>query len=190
MLTNSHCTQENWGMDSHQRYLSQPAVPGFTIGPEIFDRAGRTCAEGNFARCRRADVALYSLQHVDMLPGEASIYAHGEIARPISMQPGTNQQFGSIEIDSANPLRVVGVREFPIMNETLHRIGQRTGWQYGPVTATCEDQVRSWTWFQTAHRILQCQSTALTNSEGGDSGGPVFVYLGGNDVLFAGLNHS
>ena len=40
-----------------------------------------------------------------------------------------------------------------------------------------------------ATRILVCQSTAITASDLGDSGGPVFVHLGGDSVLFAGINH-
>ena len=190
ILTNSHCTEKNWESDSHQRFLSQPNLPLYQIGPEYFDRTGRYCGVLDLAKCRRADVALYSLSNVDMLPGESSSYAHGEIARPVSMRPGVEQGLSARDIDSANPLRVVGVREFPIAGEILHRIGQYSGWQYGPVTQTCTDRVMDWRWFfgWVGQRILQCQSTASTNSQGGDSGGPVFVYLGGRDVLFAGLN--
>lgn len=189
MLTNSHCTESQWGTDAHSSFMSQPAAPSFVFGPEEYDRQGRHCSLLDTARCRRADVALYSLLGVDLAVGETQAFAVGEIARPVSMQSGISGAFGSLVVDGQNPLRIVGVYEVPIAGHVVHRIGATTGWIYGVVTETCKDRnlAKHKVW-GFATRILVCQSTAETNSQPGDSGGPVFVYLGGDEVLFAGLN--
>ena len=173
-------------MDAYS-FLSQPTF-GTLFGPEHFDRTGRVCGVWNTAKCRRAEVALYSVANVDLFVGEASRYAHGEIARPTASVPGTNGIYSTTQIDTANPLIVVGTHEHPIQGEVVHRIGMKSGWQYGAVTETCSDRpVASSLLFN--NRILVCQSVAHTNSQPGDSGGPVFILLaGGNQVLFAGLN--
>jgi hypothetical protein len=188
LMTASHCTQVKWGGDSHANFLSQPQTPEYVFGPELKDRPGRHCGPLDLARCRRADVALYHVSGVDVI-GKEQRYAHGEIAQPIEFAAGPIG-VPSSRLRSPIPLRVVGTVEVPVNLQIVHRIGWKTGGLYGPVVETCADYGEAqpgWPWWET--RYLLCQSVAITASDGGDSGGPVFVHLGGDSVLFAGIHH-
>lgn len=189
LLTASHCTEQQWGLDSHQSYLSQPQLPGFVFGPELKDRQGRACGALNLALCRRADAALYSVGGVDLLPGEVEASALGQIAQPLAFVAGSGGTAGTRTL-ATQPLRVVGTLEHPLLNQVVHRVGFKSGGAYGSVVKTCIDYVEARHKLGWATRILVCQSTAITASDFGDSGGPVFVHLGGDSVLFAGINHA
>ena len=190
LMTASHCTQQRWGMDSPAQYLNQPQTTEHVFGPELKDRQGRHCGILDLARCRRADVALYHVSGVDVLTGETTV-AHGQIAQPIAFVPGPYGTPGS-RIRSPTPLRVVGTLEHPVENDILYRVGWKTGGMVGPVLDTCMDvtvaQNQIWPFDPWATRVVVCQTVAITASDYGDSGGPMFVHLGGDSVLFAGIN--
>lgn len=68
------------------------------------------------------------------------------------------------------------------VGQILERIGMRTGWQSGPVTNTCVD-------LPGEHgTTMVCQTIADLFSEPGDSGSPVFLWAGENNIFFAGIN--
>jgi hypothetical protein len=67
---------------------------------------------------------------------------------------------------------------------TVDKIGRTSGWTYGTITGTCADidlQGSS----PTFDRLL-CAGRASFYADGGDSGGPVFLYDGADGVVLIG----
>lgn len=186
LMTNSHCTQKDWSMDNVATFFRQGGgTPQF--GPELKDRGGRTCGVLNLSICRRADVAMYGLNGLDVNSGETA-WSHGQIVRPTGRTPGSSEYPQILSIDVANPFVVASVREHPIGSETIDRVGSTTGWKYGQLTHTCTDRNVGYYWLRLGNEVLVCQSTALTGSRPGDSGGPTFMYFGHQNVMLIGLN--
>lgn len=160
-LTASHCTTfrntPDFGTVSQQAF-------GTIIGTEVFDRSGSSCGFGNGLNCRHADVAMYGLQSLDSLPGEAG-FSVGRIARTLFPTPGPGDGYGSREVVSS--WNMLGMFDYPYMNETLHKVGRTTGWTSGFVYKTCVTKdipnYRYW-----------CQDFVAVHGEPGDSGSPVF----------------
>lgn len=194
LVTASHCTENTGELDGTPNWMKQPIATSSRFGPELSDRGWIVCGTGGLygpiALCRGADAAIYSTANVDLAAGETSRAAVGQIAKPIAKKHGYLNQASTIEVDPTSPLYVVGTRESPVTGETVHRIGATSGWQYGQVTATCVDHFEGFgTWMGNVYaRVLKCQTTAETNSDYGDSGGPIFSHLSGNLVLLAGVN--
>lgn len=158
----SHCTTVRNTPDygtAWQSWYSGPA-----IGTEVFDRVGSSCGYFNSLNCRHADVAMYGLQTLDTLPGEVG-FVIGRIARTALPAPGIHDGYGSVEV--VGSWDVARMFSYSIMNETLHKIGNTTGWTYGKVYKTCVTKDIP------GHRYW-CQDFAEVNAEPGDSGSPVF----------------
>lgn len=188
VLINSHCSQTKWGVDAAWATLNQPLGSGFpSWGFEIWDTDGYVCGVLNRDDCRRADLSVYAATP-DVGPGETAL-AFGELARPANRRDGSlNIGGGNHQLDAVNgPLKIVGTLEGLIMGETVDKIGVETGWTFGAVTATCENyQMDDPPGFGI--RLYVCQGRADYNSDNGDSGAPVFVYHGGDNVSIAGIN--
>lgn len=161
-LAASHCTTVRNTPDYGTAW--QPWYNGSAIGSEVFDRVGSSCGYFNSLNCRHADVAMYGLQTLDTLPGEVG-FAIGRIARTASPSPGIHDGYGSVEV--VGGWDVAGMFSYPIMNETLHKVGNTTGWTYGKVYKTCVTKDIP------GHRYW-CQDFTEVNAEPGDSGSPVF----------------
>lgn len=161
-LSASHCSTIRNTPDYGTAW--QPWYNGPAIGSEVFDRVGSSCGWFNSLNCRHADVAMYGLQTLDSLPGEAG-FAVGRIARTAAPTPGIHDGYGSVAV--VGSWDVAGMLSYPIMNETLHKIGNTTGWTYGKVYKTCVTKDIP------GHRYW-CQDFVEVNAEPGDSGSPVF----------------
>jgi len=166
-VTNSHCTGTQNAFDGIAIYQNTVATANL-IGYEVADRGLWACA-GAGTSCRQADAAYISNN------GTRSI-GQGGIAR-------TNWATGM-----AGGLTVIG--EFDIVGRYtgslpvgtyLDKTGRTSGSTYGQVTNSC-----------VTIGTLRCQDVSRVWSQGGDSGSPVYVYLGGsgaaeNDVLLHGV---
>lgn len=154
-VTASHCT--------HVAAAATGTVHsqgGRRIGQEVFD-PGRTsalsgCPAGH--TCRYSDVAI----------GVFDTYAnlgYATLARPATADPLA----GPIHLLQGDAtLAVWGEASYPVLGETLHKIGRTTGWTYGEVIATCLD-------LRVGERVtLLCQDRVEAGVRGGDSGAPVF----------------
>lgn len=161
-LSASHCSTIRNTPDCGSAW--QPWYYGSAIGTEVFDRVGSSCGWFNSLNCRHADVAMYGLQTLDSLPGEVG-FVVGRIARTAAPTPGIHDGYGSVTV--VGSWDVAAMLSYPIMNETVHKIGNTTGWTYGRVYKTCVTKDIP------GHRYW-CQDFAEVNAEPGDSGSPVF----------------
>ena len=166
-VTNSHCTTTQYASDGAAIY--QPTVAsGNQVGNEVADRGLYACVSG-VASCRRADAAYISHN------GTRTI-GQGGIART------------AWATGAAASLTVTG--EYDIIGRStgnltvgsyLDKTGRTSGSTYGQVTNSC-----------VTIGELRCQDISKVWSQGGDSGSPVFVYVGGagaaeNDVRLHGV---
>lgn len=166
-VTNSHCTTTQYATDGVAEYQNTVAA-GNQVGNEVADRALYACVSG-VASCRLADAVYVSHN------GTRTI-GRGGIAR-------TNWATGA-----AGGLTTIG--EFDIIGRYtgtlpvgsyLDKTGRTSGSTYGLVTNSC-----------VTIGVLRCQDISKVWSEGGDSGSPVYVYIGGagaaeNDVQLHGV---
>ncbi len=166
-VTNSHCTRRQYATDGIALY--QPSrVTGNEIGVEIADRALYACVSG-VASCRQADASYYS-------NNGARGVGQGGIART-ALATGVNAGITTIgEFDIVG--RYTGT--LPV-GTVLGKTGRTSGSTYGVVTQSC-----------VTIGSLRCQDVSKVWSEGGDSGSPMYVQVGGtgdpaNDVQLYGI---
>ena len=161
-VTNSHCTGTQNAFDGIAIYQNTVAT-GNQIGNEVSDRGLYACVVG-VPSCRQADAAYISNN------GTRTV-GQGGIAR-------TNWATGM-----AGGLTTIG--EFDIVgrytgtlpvNSWLDKTGRTSGSTYGQVTYSC-----------VTIGSLRCQDISRVWSEGGDSGAPVYVWIGDNDVQLHGV---
>ena len=89
----------------------------------------------------------------------------------------------SLDVDSA--LTITSTLSYVISNETIHKIGQTSGWTYGAVEATCVDF--AWPVYPFDDET-KCSDRIDLNSEPGDSGGPAFSVVSGTNVQLRGID--
>jgi len=166
-VTNSHCTTTQYATDGVAEYQNTVAA-GNQVGNEVADRGLYACVSG-VTSCRKADAVFISHN------GTRTI-GQGGIIR-------TNWNTGA-----AGGLTTIG--EFDIIGRYtgtlpvgsyLDKTGRTSGSTYGLVTNSC-----------VTIGVLRCQDISKVWSEGGDSGSPVYVYIGGagaaeNDVQLHGV---
>ncbi len=181
ILTASHCTAA-WNGDDFGSTNQNLYSPSF--GVEVFDENGWICGFFYDIRCRFADVAAYDVAGVDVSEGETG-FQLGRIARPVYSVPGTSGIYGPLQIDDANPFfQITGTYDYPLMNETMHKVGITTGWTYGNIYKTCADITYGNT---SPKKRYVCQDWASLFGQPGDSGAPVFLYYGGSTAIFMGI---
>ncbi len=166
-VTNSHCTGTQYVSDGIAIYQNTVAS-GNQIGNEVADRGMWACA-GTGTSCRRADAAYIS-------NNGTRTTGRGGIART-AWATGANAGTTIIgEFDIIG--RYTGT--LPV-GSYLDKTGRTSGSTYGQVTNSC-----------VTIGVLRCQDISKVWSEGGDSGSPVYVYIGGagaleNDVQLHGV---
>jgi hypothetical protein len=166
-VTNSHCTYET-GNDGGPVYQSIDH-----IGNEILDPPAFSCLEYFGAPCRHSDAALFSA----LVPMDL-----GMIARTTD-STNCDECHATLIINDANPtLLITGESGHIIENEYLHKIGQTTGWTYGPVEDTCTD------FYGNNDLWILCSDRVDYSSDGGDSGAPVFFKKADGTVVLKGIH--
>lgn len=166
-VTNSHCTGTQNAYDGIAIYQNTVAS-GNHVGNEVADRGNYACA-GSGTSCRRADAAYISHN------GTRTI-GWGGIARTAWNTGGPGGLTLTGEYDIVG--RYTGT--LPV-GTYLDKTGRTSGSTYGQVTNSC-----------VTIGSLRCQDISKVWSEGGDSGSPVFIWLGGsgsaeNDVQLHGV---
>ena len=199
LMTASHCTQRTWWQDDIDPLLAQTNSLSIWWGYERFDHNEVCWAPPEYQHmqyCRKAEWALYSA-NPDVIGGEQPL-AFGQLVRPLSgrRSGALNDNYGqaaNIALDEANPLIIVDYLADPPVGMEVDKVGSVSGWTYGPVTESCIDMLvadvypdAGWPMYHIG--LLTCQYRADINSNAGDSGGPVFRYLGGNEVSFVGVD--
>ncbi len=165
-VTNSHCTETqggNQGTDFHQP--DDPLFSGNPVGDEIVDPnyfTGGMCPAGR--RCRFSDSAF-----VDYTVARGSGIAHPE---------GWNN--GSLTISSTPRLTIVAEMSSWADGSDLDKVGRTSGWAFGLVNGTCQNtNVADTDITQLCQfRVNRLAGQTYTMSDNGDSGSPVFRWLG------------
>jgi hypothetical protein len=155
VVVNSHCTDVKQSLDNG---VGGQPIWQDSIGHEVSDPSGSSC--GPFT-CVDADAALFEV--------ETATFDFGRIART-KASSGCEYCNATLEIDTTDPtIAIVARGDHTFENETLHKVGQTTGWTYGAVESTCDDYVIS------GVKKL-CSDRVDFSMKGGDSGSPVFEY--------------
>ncbi|HEY7770218.1 MAG TPA: hypothetical protein VIB55_18775 [Longimicrobium sp.] len=157
-VTAAHCSRVQGRTDRtvHQQPGESELLGMETADPLMF-RGGACPAD---RRCRYSDAARFR-------------YAPGHVADPAiarTAEPGSREVAGT--------LRVAGESPYPVAGEMLDKVGAETGWTFGAVAATCVHVNVDGT-----DVTLLCQDVVDAEAEGGDSGGPVFAWRGGEATL-------
>lgn len=159
-VTNSHCSDDEWNLEYTTYY--QP-YKYYEIGSEAVDPNGWSC-EITY-KCRYSDAVIARTNagvEVDV----------GYVARTTGL--------GSLTVDAAQPRFTVSGASDVYGGETVYMMGRTSGWLAGTVTHTCVSYKK--TWEGRWHKVL-CTDVADYNSQGGDSGSPVFLWNGTSELI-------
>ena len=172
-ITNSHCTNQQGGVEGTAYFQPLSSVDGTSIATEVEDptyqRNLAGCPRGK--KCRRSDSsrALYN----------AGInFDRGRIAQTSGPNNGSLTITGFLDF-TAEDLRT----NFP-SGTTVRKVGRTTGMTQGSVTSTCA------TVNVSGSNISQICQTIVSSSAvivgGGDSGSPVYIGTALAGILWGG----
>jgi len=171
-ITNSHCTNNQGGVEGTQYYQPVSSVDPTVIATEVADPTYSSvgCSRGKV--CRRSDSSreLYD-------PNIES--SRGVIAKTTGVNSGslTTSGFFTITEQENNTSSFSG---------RVDKVGRTTGWTQGTVTGTCVNVNVS------GSNIQQLCQTLVTNNSAaivgaGDSGSPAFQIVSGDNVRLVGI---
>lgn len=159
-VTNSHCTNKRGSVEYTPFYQNESSY----VGEEIADPphfTGDECPANQ--KCRYSDSAFVELEDTAAI---------GAIA---NVDPGSLQMVGKYWI--AQKVSA------PLMGAVLEKVGQTSGRTSGAVTHTCVD-----TGVASTNITMLCQYFFEAQSQGGDSGSPIFKVINGTtDVKLYGV---
>ncbi|MEM1180502.1 MAG: hypothetical protein AAGM22_19310 [Acidobacteriota bacterium] len=172
-ITNSHCSTAQGGNQN----TSYGQGSNQTIAQEQVDPTYRSnlanCPAGR--RCRLSDSLFASYN------GNAN-GQKGRIARP------TCRNCNNLTIGNNGRKRFNITSEGSVgVGTTVHKVGRTTGWTSGTKTDSCVT-INALSGNVDTGLTLICQDLANYNSNGGDSGSPVFRRRGGAKVQLVGIN--
>lgn len=171
-VTNSHCTAAQGSVDATLFFQPSDAVTppkGFdksdlTVGVELIDPPFITCL-GLGPVCRYADAAF------------------------VNRTKKTKVSFGRVAIEHQMPPIWDGQSTFRIVDEfssfeglPVLKTGRTSGTTSGSVDDVCLNQL-----MKSPPRVELCANIATLFSAKGDSGSPVVIAVGGDDVFLTGL---
>lgn len=137
--------------------------------------------------CRNSDLAL-----VGIASGVLNAFSQGTIAHTTFVS--VNQNLGSLAVDQSDPIFYV-TGETPIVQGlVVDKVGGATGWTRGTVFLSGQNHtVQTSPWPASATQIdttwtVRGAVVATYRRHDGDSGGPVFQYLGSNLVNLVGFH--
>ena len=191
-FTNGHCSASEGSAD-FGALRQNNTLGSLWFGAEAHD-AVYLCRDGGgpYYSCDHADFAYYILSGLDYTAPETP-YELGLIWRLVQRWQGpSTPPIINLAVDQQYPrLVVTSTYSYPIYGQRVDHVGQTTGWSHGLVYKTCTTT----TSVSLPSVKKHCQDWASYHSQGGDSGGPVFVHFpeiapseGGNGVVFMGLH--
>jgi hypothetical protein len=171
MITASHCTNTQGGVENTPYWQPLESVAGTQIAREVADppylKGGAGCPRGRKCRYSDAARAIY-------VNGVAP--ALGLIAKTSAANNGSLEITGSFSITSDDTDNSVTV------NTTVHKVGRTTGWTSGRMTSKCVH-----TGVQGSNIVQLCQNWVEAGVAGGDSGSDTFVVTSGTNVRLEGV---
>jgi hypothetical protein len=155
-ITNSHCTNTQWGTEATPYWQPLQTVDPVQIGTEVDDpvyfRRQNGCPSGRRCRFSDASRAAYA----------ANIqFTLGSLAKTTGPNNGSITINGSFSISGEGSAAV---------GQTVNKVGRTTGWTQGLVTNTCVN-----TGVSGSNIVQLCQTFVSARVGGGDSGSPVFT---------------
>ena len=175
-ITNSHCTNQQGGVEGTQYYQPSSGVDGTVIATEAADPTyfrGGVCPRGKKCRYSDASRALYA-------SGVAS--NQGDILKTTGANNGSLTVAGVFTVSSQDNTTTSFA-----LGTVVNKVGRTTGWTQGEVTRTCVHTAVS------GSNIAQLCQTFVSNPGGaivvgsGDSGSPVFRITSGDNVQLVGI---
>ncbi len=169
-ITNSHCTENQGGVDNTAYWQPLQSTSPTQIAVEVEDPlfvgggncpANRVCRNSDASRARYLNNTTFSL---------------GKIARTGSNKNGSLTIVGDWTITSEATSATFAI------GSTLNKVGRTTGWSAGKVNQTCVNVGISGT-----NIVLFCQTLVKAKVNSGDSGSPVFAITSGTNVRLAGI---
>jgi hypothetical protein len=162
--TASHCGGGIW---SQEGLIANQYWFGWVAGTERVDPGPWNC--GFWHLCRGSDAAFFQRSYQRPM-------ARGLIARPIA--------YGSTSVNPSDPYFIVVGSSNGYVGQQVYKIGYATGWSTGTVSGSCID--RNLTGLPGYVRTVKCANQSTNPDVGGDSGGPLFVSVGGPFVQLSG----
>ncbi len=186
-ITAGHCSDDPVGVFANLGavvYQPDSATNPTPIGTEYFIPnawvAGGTDNCPVTLTCKYSDAAVYQYS-------SKSLSNFGYLARDSSFSStlgvhGSAFRVDSFHVDSEVPEAYLLASDTATCNTFMHKVGWRTGWTFGCVVKTC------YTIYYTT-KALTCQYNVAAESDGGDSGSPVFMWVspGVNQAWLGGL---
>ena len=176
MVLPSHCSKRRGNGSDGTKYYQPTINNSYYLGDEVVDPnhfTGGKCPAGQ--KCRWSDATLVKLT-------SSASFDLGSIAQTIAWWNNSKQ------INHDNPtFKITSERTFPVSGEYLDKVGLTTGWTFGIVTETCVDVRVSQDITLLCQDVVSKPSWVNTTrpiSSKGDSGAPVFRWLGNNVVLY------
>ena len=177
-ITAGHCTEDDWdgGVDHTKFYQPDPDDNANLVGKEKIDPPFSSTLKG----CPTSKICRWSDSAFAKLTLGAS-RDQGMIAKVA---------INSTTVSHDDEFRIVGERTLTVVGQTVHKVGKNSGLTEAVVNETCADYVG----LKNRHLLCQYRATITKGkTQGGDSGGPVFVITNSpnaDDVELAGIHHS
>lgn len=176
-FTASHCTRRQGGVEKTPYYQPLSNVDPTVIAVEVEDPKYFNRRNGcpQTRKCRFSDAAR--ARYSSGTPSERGL---------IAQTAGPNT--GSLEVTGA--LNVVAQSNEILFapGTVVGKVGRTTGWTEGQVVASCATvNVGGTNFTQICQTVVQASNPLLRIAGGGDSGSPVFISGGGNDVELIGI---
>ncbi|MEM6796081.1 MAG: PKD domain-containing protein [Acidobacteriota bacterium] len=169
LVTASHCSSNQGAVDGtgfHHPTTSYGQFAHELIDPPFF--FGNGCPAGR--RCRFSDAAFATYHPL-----------RGSSGSTIARTQSRDRNNGTLN-RSTRRLTLVREAANATLGTWLDKMGRTTGWTYGNVNATCSD-----TNVANSNITLLCQNTVRAGAAGGDSGGPVFDWMGNDYAVLHGV---
>jgi len=182
MVTASHCSSKTFEFDGQLYY--QPDYdfwgfdPEYYFGNEVYDPHYFICCVAHY-KTRYSDALMADIR------GSGRTLMLARILKTTGYSTGrTSGTPGSITVNQSDPyFYIVSQQQSVPVGYTVDKMGRTTGWTRGQVNSTCVDR-----WQDDLGEKRLCNTLAYYWSGGGDSGGPVFLELGGNNVAAVGIH--
>ena len=173
MITASHCTNKQGGVEGTQYFQPLSTVDGTVIATEVADPAYQSsktnplCPRGKICRFSDASRAVYS----------STVASSPAVARTTGANNNSLDVAGSFTVTSQDDAgNAAGV------GTIVNKVGRTTGWTQGRVTNTCVNTNVS------GSRVhLLCQTFVAAGVGSGDSGSGVFTITSGTNVRIVGI---
>ena len=166
-LTNAHCTPTPGVVENTSFSNGAWAIGNEKLDPPYFTTSQDSrCPPGEL--CRYSDSVFVASSSTDF----------AAVAQTINYcaLPSTHC---SLTVKSSPPTFYPhGFASAPLLGQHFEKIGQVTGWTYGPIEESCAKM-----YDQGAGRYYLCQYGVSAGSAAGDSGSPVFTWDGAQNPI-------